>query len=87
MDHLENELVKWNDRDTKTLAFGLKRTVLALLTAAMFALSVLGFIKVASATGYIAVLVFFGSVIALLTSFVLLYAQGVTGAESKGESK
>lgn len=101
MDHLEKEQidninrrreeVKRNqvitDNDTKTITTGLKRTVLALFTAAMFAVSVLGFIKVATAAGYIAVLLFFGSVLALLASFVLLYAQGITGAESKGESK
>jgi uncharacterized Tic20 family protein len=99
MDHLEKEQidninrrreeVKWNrvitDDDTKALTFGLKRTFLALLTAALFVVSVLGFIKVATATGYIAVLTFFGSVLALLASFVLLYAQGITKTESKGD--
>ena len=76
--------------DTRVIARGLKRVLLALLTAAMFAIAVIGFITVAIATGYLAVVLFFASILALAASFILLYAQGITPKmtqESKGESK
>ena len=76
--------------DTGVVARGLKRTILALLTAALFVISVIGFITVARATGYLAVLLFFASIFLLIGSFTLLYAQGIVPKmtqESKGERK
>lgn len=83
-----NRVVTKND--ARTVVRGLKRTLLALLTAALFAIAVLGFIVVAKAPGYLAVVLFFASVLALICSFILLYAQGITlkGTEERaGESK
>ena len=76
-----------NKNDARVLARGLKRTLLALLTAATLALAVIGLITVAKAPGYLAVVLFFASVLALIASFILLYAQGIIRVESKGESK
>jgi energy-converting hydrogenase Eha subunit C len=53
----------------------------------MFAIAVIGLITVAKAPGYLAVVLFFASVLALIASFILLYAQGIIRVESKGESK
>lgn len=83
--------IKWNQvvnkNDAKVFTRGLKRTLLALLNAATFAIAVIGFITVAKATGYGAVLLFFTSLILLVASFILLYAQGILRVESQGESK
>jgi hypothetical protein len=76
-----------NKNDARTLVVGLKRTLLALVTATILAISVIGFIAVAKATGYIAVLLFFASILGLLGAYILLYAQGITCIESRGESK
>lgn len=68
---------------------GLKRTLLALLTIATFALAVIGLIAVAFVKGYLAVLLFFISIVALVCSYTLLCAQGITDklfSESKGEN-
>lgn len=66
---------------------GLKRTLFALLTIALFAISAIGFITVASVQGYMAVVLFFASILGIVFAFVLLYAQGVVHIESRGESK
>ena len=76
-----------NKNDVRVVARGLRRTLIALLTAAKFALAVIGFITVAKAPGYLAVLLFFASILALGCSFILLYAQGIIHVESQGESK
>ena len=79
-----------NKTDAKILKRGLKRTGLALLTVVLFAISVLGFIRVATAPGYLAVLLFILSVIWLGMTFILLYAQGIIQKwpkESQGEDK
>ena len=79
-----------NKADFTILKRGLKCVFIALLTAAMFALSVWGFIETAKAPGYWAVLFFFASVMALVMSLVLLYAQGIIRGkyvESKGEKE
>ena len=76
-----------NKNDARVVVTGLKRTLLALLTAVVFALSVCSFIGVASAPGYFAVVLFFIAIIELVASFILLYAQGIIRVESKGESK
>ena len=76
--------------DARIVFTGLKRTLVALMTVAFFALAVLGFIAVAKMQGYMAVLVFFASVVSLLGSFTFLYAQGIVTKilpESKGDDK
>lgn len=87
VDESWDQVVTKDDR--RVVARGLKRVLLALLTAAMFAIAVIGLIAVATAPGYLAVLLFFASILALAVSFILLYAQGITSKaqESKGESK
>lgn len=88
--HVENE-PKWSQvvtkNDSMVVAVGLKRTLLALLTAALFVISIIGFIAVATAPGYLAVILFFASILALVSSFVLLYAQGIAHSERQGEGK
>jgi 1,4-dihydroxy-2-naphthoate octaprenyltransferase len=79
-----------NKNDALVVARGLKRTLIALLTAGLFAISVIGLIAVASAHGYMAVLLFFASLVGIALAFILLYAQGITylnHAEGQGESK
>lgn len=75
---------------SRTVFIGLRRTMLALLTIMLFAATICGFVTVAHARGYLAVLLFFVSVLGLVSSYILLYAQGITNVmpkESKGESK
>ena len=74
-------------KDKSALKRGFKRTLLALMTAAMFTISVFGFIATATAPGYLAVAVFITSIAMLGCGFIFLYAQGIGYAESKGESK
>ena len=64
-------------KDTSTLKIGLKRMVLALFTAVLFALSIFSFIATATATGYWAVILFISAIVLLGWAFVLLYAQGI----------
>ena len=74
--------------DARVLVTGLKRTLLALLTAGTFASAVMGFIATTKAPGYLAVVLFVASILALISSFILLYAQGLgpkVARESKGE--
>jgi uncharacterized membrane protein YphA (DoxX/SURF4 family) len=74
--------------DTKAVAIGLKRTLLALMTLMTFGVAVFGFIRTASSYGYAAVVLFFASVLVMIVSFIFLYAQGITNKtseESKGE--
>ena len=76
--------------DVLTFKRGLKRMALALVTATLFAASVFSFIKVATAVGYLAILLFFLALVALGSSLLLLYAQGIIsgpGSESDGERK
>lgn len=73
--------------ETTALTRGLKRMLVAIFTAVLFALSILSFILVATATGYWAVFLFFAAVVLLIWAFVFLYAQGITDAESKGDDK
>lgn len=77
-----------NKTDFRILKRGCKRMVFALFTAALFALSVWGFIETATATGYLAILFFFISVVELGLALLFLYAQGIGRGkyeESKGE--
>ena len=76
--------------DAQTVIVGIRRTLLAFMTILLLAASVIGFIAVASAHGYLAVLLFFISILGLFASFILLYAQGITSVapkESQGEGK
>jgi hypothetical protein len=76
--------------DARTVIVGIRRTLLAFVTLLLLGASVLGFVAVASAHGYLAVLLFFVSILGLFASFTLLYAQGITNVaskESQGESK
>lgn len=77
----------FNKNDKRILARGFRRTILALLTATMFALSVFCLVVAATAQGYLAVVLFFAALIAMGFAFILLYAQGITHAESQGDSK
>lgn len=76
-----------NKNDARVFTRGLKRTLLALLTAVTFATAVMCFITVAKVTGYWAVLMFFVALLVLAASLVLLYAQGILRVESQGDSK
>ena len=79
-----------NKTDFSILKRGLKRMLFALITAALFALSVWGFIETATAPGYLAVLFFFISVAELGLAFLFLYAQGIVRGKYegiKGENK
>lgn len=73
--------------DTSALKCGLRRTLVALITAALFALSVWMFIEVAHAVGYVAVVLFLSAIVLMIAAFGLLYAQGVVLDESKGDDK
>ena len=83
--------IKWsqvvNKNDARVVARGLKRTLIALLNAATFAIAVMCFIIVAKVTGYWAVLMFFTALLMLAASLVLLYAQGILRVESQGDGK
>lgn len=74
-------------KDTATLKIGLKRMVLALFTAVLFAVSVFCFIAVATAPGYLAVVMFITALFALVCGIIFLYAQGITNKESNGDDK
>ena len=77
-----------NKTDFYILKRGCKRMAFALVTAALFALSIWGFIKTATSPGYWAVLLFLISVVSLGLAFLFLYTQGIIRGkyvESKGE--
>ena len=76
-----------NNYDVKIFLRGLKRVGVALLTAAVFSLSLFGFVATAAFPGYIAVVVFAASLIWLWMTVVLLYAQGLNRVKHKGEAK
>ena len=75
----------FNKNDKRILVRGLKRTLLALLTAMMFALSVCCFVAVATTPGYLAVILFFAALMTMGCAFVLLYAQGIIHKEGTHE--
>ena len=74
-------------KDTATLKMGLKRMLIAILAIVLFALSMCCFIATATATGYLAVVLFITAIVLAICSFVFLYAQGITNVESQGDSK
>ena len=76
-----------NKTDTKILKRGLIRVLFALMTAAIFLVAVVGFIGVAYANGYLAVLIFFCSVIVTAIAYGLLYAHGINRHCECGESE
>jgi hypothetical protein len=79
-----------NKTDVKVLKRGLKRMGLALLTAALFAISVISLIKVATAPGYLAVLLFIIAILEMVMAITFLYAQGLSpkvSNESQGDCK
>jgi hypothetical protein len=73
----------------KILKTGLKRMGVALFTAALYALAVFDFIAVATAPGYLAVLLLIVALMLLGMAFILTYAQGLTKVheESQGEDE
>lgn len=74
----------------KILKTGLKRMGVALCTATLYALAVWDFIAVATAPGYMAVLLFIVALLILVAAFILTCAQGITvpaHEESQGEDK
>lgn len=76
--------------DAVALKRGLKRMMIALLTVVLFGIAVFGFIVTAISPGYLAVLLFIASIVALIFAFVFLYAQGLTRkphVESQGDDK
>ncbi len=73
--------------DVKTLKLGLKRTMLAVFTAVLFALALFCFVLVATARGYWAVILFFAALVFMVGGYIFLYAQGITQVGSKGDNK
>jgi hypothetical protein len=73
--------------DAANLFRGFKRVVIALFTAALFGLSIFGFVMVAVVSGYWAVLFFIASIMLMISAFTLLYAQGVIHTGSQGDGK
>ena len=63
--------------DLKILKRGLRRMMLALLAALLFAIAVYGFISVVGCVGYLAVQNLILAVVALMISLFLLYTLGV----------
>ena len=66
-----------NKNDMSILKRGLRRTVLALVTEIVFALTVFDLVLTARAPGYLAVLLFLASILLAGATVVLLYAQGL----------
>lgn len=66
---------------------GLKRMVIALVTAGLFGLAVYDFIATATATGYWAVILCVSAIVMLIWALRLLNAQGTNKTESDGDSK
>lgn len=73
--------------DLKVFVRGLKRMGVALLTSALFAMSVLCLVATAGFPGYIAVITFLGGLIWLAMAVILLYAQGLTRVRRKVDVK
>lgn len=73
--------------DARSLWLGFKRVIVALLTAASFALTGYTFFAVATATGYWAVALFIAAIVLAIWSFALLSAQGVVPVESQGDDE
>lgn len=73
--------------DARSLWLGLKRVLVALLTAASFGLTGYTFFAVATATGYWAVALFIAAIVLAIWSFSLLYAQGIVPVESQGDGE
>ena len=79
-----------NKTDAIILKRGLRRLGIALLTTATFVIAVAGLIFTAIAPGYVAVILFIASLVALAIAFTMLYAQGLpagANVESKGDAE
>lgn len=74
-------------KDGEALKMGFVRTMFSLFTTAVFAVAVMGFIAVGVTPGYLAVFLFIASLATAVSGVILLYAQGILGDESRGESK
>lgn len=74
-------------KKAKVLWRGLKRVVIACWTANLFALSVYAFIAAATAIGYWSVILFLSAIVLMGWGLLLLYVQGNTDVESRGEIK
>ena len=66
-----------NKTDRRILKTGIKRVVVAMFTAFLFALSVCAVILTATATGYWAVILFISAIVLLIWAIIFLYAQGI----------
>lgn len=73
--------------DARIMGTGIKRMILALITAALFALMVNSFLMVGVKVGWWAVVAFLAGIILLLLAVGLLYAQGITRVGKSGEDK
>ena len=82
---LKNEVI--TNADRMALKIGFKRTLLALLTTLIFALSLAGFVMTAIVQGYLAVVTFMASIVVLMFAISLLGAQGISRTVNRGESK
>ena len=78
-----------NKTDLRILTRGIKLVGLGLLTVIDLLIAIRGLILVAQLSGYLAVVVFIASVVALVVAFILLLAQGIVGmpqTKGKGDS-
>jgi Flp pilus assembly protein TadB len=73
--------------DARTMGIGIKRTILALVTAGLFALAVNSFLMVGTKVGWWAVVAFLAGIVLLLLAVFLLYAQGITKVGKSGDDK
>ena len=73
--------------DALTMSRGIKRMVIAMVTAALFALAVNSFLMISTKVGWLAVVAFLGGIILLLIAVFLLYVQGITHVGKSGDDK
>jgi hypothetical protein len=73
--------------DARTMGRGIKRMAIAMVTAALFALSVNSFLMVSTKVGWWAVVAFLAGIVLLLLAVFLLYVQGITVVGKSGEAK
>ena len=76
----------FDKRDAQTLWRGIKCLILALITAALYALSVNSILLVSTKVGWWAVVAFLAGIILLIFATTLLYALGLVIGR-KGETK
>lgn len=71
----------------KTFGSGIKLMLLALITAALFALTVNSFLMVCTKVGWWAVLAFTAGIVLLFFAITFLYAMGLVITRKSGETK